>query len=119
MRWLAWGLSDTGLKREHNEDALLIAEEIGLFAVADGMGGHTGGDRASQMAVQILDGAIGTDALGIADARIVAPGEPQRSILWHRVGTLGEGRMPNLASNVVDADGARLLRQWIESLGDD
>ena len=36
MRVVAWGLSDTGCKREHNEDSLLISSELQLYAVADG-----------------------------------------------------------------------------------
>ncbi|MCA9670383.1 MAG: serine/threonine-protein phosphatase [Myxococcales bacterium] len=55
MKLRAWGLTDVGQKREHNEDSLLVLEDVGLFAVADGMGGHTGGDRASGMAVEILE----------------------------------------------------------------
>jgi hypothetical protein len=56
------------------------------------------------------------DAFGIAEARIVAPGDPARSVLYHRVTRRGPGQMPPLASSRVDERGAELLRQWIASL---
>jgi glucose/arabinose dehydrogenase len=56
------------------------------------------------------------DALGIADARLVAAGAPDRSILYQRVTRRGPGQMPPLATRVVDERAAVLLREWIEHL---
>jgi uncharacterized repeat protein (TIGR03806 family) len=50
---------------------------------------------------------------GIAGARIVAPGDPSRSVLYYRVSKLGGGRMPRVGSNEVDARAVRMLRDWI------
>ena len=55
MRTRGWASTDVGLKRDHNEDSYLCNQELGLYAVADGMGGHLGGERASRLAVEILE----------------------------------------------------------------
>ena len=47
-----FGLSDVGMVRERNEDNFLMDEELSLFVVADGMGGHVGGQMASSIAVK-------------------------------------------------------------------
>ena len=54
--------------------------------------------------------------LGIEGAQIVLPGDPARSLLLHRIKTLGDGRMPNLASHEVDQVGVALLEEWIAGL---
>lgn len=51
----SWATSDVGRKRSHNEDSYLIAHDVKLFAVADGMGGYNGGEVASDLAVRALD----------------------------------------------------------------
>jgi len=55
MKPRGWAVTDVGRKREHNEDSFLCSDELQLYAVADGMGGHLGGERASHMAVEILE----------------------------------------------------------------
>lgn len=52
--WRSGARTDVGTVREINEDALVTRPEIGLWAVADGMGGHEVGDVASRMIVDAL-----------------------------------------------------------------
>lgn len=47
----AFGMTDVGHQRQYNEDELGCFPELGLFLVADGMGGHSSGDRASHLVV--------------------------------------------------------------------
>lgn len=54
MACTAEGMTDTGLKRERNEDAFLVGDNLGPYAVADGIGGLERGAFASEMALESI-----------------------------------------------------------------
>ncbi|HVZ75582.1 MAG TPA: Stp1/IreP family PP2C-type Ser/Thr phosphatase [Polyangia bacterium] len=91
MRITGWGASDVGRKRHHNEDSLLCNNELSLFAVADGMGGHLGGERASRMAVEILEREIEKARRGglfepvESSSPAIEPGDPVGALLRQAV----------------------------------
>jgi hypothetical protein len=61
----------------------------------------------------------GQGALGLVDPRVIAPGDPARSLVLHRMQLTGLGRMPHIASNVVDSKAVELLREWIKDLSNE
>lgn len=67
-------------------------------------------------AMGAIDALPGND-LGIAGARVVAPGDPMRSVLYRRVHTEdAEIKMPPLASSRIDEAGSQVIADWITSL---
>jgi protein phosphatase len=71
FRWTSAARTDAGRVRQINEDALLDEPARGLWAVADGMGGHAVGDLASRLVIESLAGVTAPDGLAsvVADAR--------------------------------------------------
>jgi protein phosphatase len=54
MKLHSFGITDVGLKRTHNEDNFFRSDELGLYLVADGMGGHAAGEVASSAAIESI-----------------------------------------------------------------
>jgi len=70
----------------------------------------------SLAATRMLDAKPTQGTFGIREAKIIAPGDPLRSMLYLRVSKLGRGRMPHIGSEVVDRAAADLIRTWIADL---
>jgi putative heme-binding domain-containing protein len=65
-------------------------------------------------------GALGVrpsqGTFGIHDAKIIAPGDPYRSVLYFRMAKLGPGHMPHIGTGVLDSRGLALIHDWILQL---
>jgi serine/threonine protein phosphatase PrpC len=58
LRRTGFALTDLGRKRASNEDAFFLDDQLGLYVVADGMGGHAAGEVASREAIDTLYGMV-------------------------------------------------------------
>ncbi len=56
------------------------------------------------------------DTYGLPDARLIAPGSPERSVLLHRMSHRDRGHMPPLATSIVDRDAVKLIGEWIRGM---
>lgn len=60
MRWISKSETHPGLVRDNNEDTLFACDEHGIWLLADGMGGHNGGEVASRMACETVATQLGS-----------------------------------------------------------
>jgi protein phosphatase len=80
------GLSDLGLRRHNNEDRLLVREDLALYVVADGMGGHAAGEVAAELATDEMARVIETTGALDGGTR-PAEWDPHRSVNANRLVT--------------------------------
>ena len=113
-------VTDTGRVRSINQDAFLVLEDLGLYAVADGMGGHQGGEVASQLAVEALRAAyvepaadVLADAIAEANGRIYSAGIADPNL--HGMGTTVVAAIVLDGDDEAGTDGHQVL---VANVGD-
>ena len=77
----SYGATDVGRRREANEDSFLRDDDVGLWVVADGMGGHAAGEVASSIAVHEIRDAVNNNRDLIDRYRVDHPGVQAYEIL--------------------------------------
>lgn len=136
---IAWDIdygcyTDVGRVRQRNEDAAKVSPDLFLYAVADGMGGHRAGDRASRIAVQTLHDYFSDDdepraadpdslraAFMQANRNIIedASGRPDRTGMGTTLTALIVKGSKYLIGHVGDSRALRVRNGNIEQLTDD
>jgi len=120
-----FALTDPGRVRTANQDYFRIVPELGLYLIADGMGGARGGERASQMAVEAVaenlarsphrDAAALLDAVEEANQRVLA--EATRDPLLEGMGTTLVAALETQENDIAIASVGD-SRAWLLEQGD-
>jgi type VI secretion system protein ImpM len=113
MRWQSCARTTAGKLRKMNEDAYLERPEIGLWAVADGMGGHEAGDVASQAIVTALDAIPGSDDLENLAANVAACLHQVNAELIAMAGNISPGQIIGSTVVVMLAVGHHCASIWV------
>ncbi|MGB8426579.1 MAG: protein phosphatase 2C domain-containing protein [Desulfobacterales bacterium] len=100
------GLTDTGHRRKDNEDALLVDDGLGLYIVADGMGGHRAGEVASRLVIESMRRHIES----CRDSRMAAETSPVDTTLSLEANQVLAGILMSNRAVHTAANGARDYR---------
>jgi type VI secretion system protein ImpM len=93
------GRTHPGTRRPHNEDALLLRPDLGIWAVADGVGGHDAADVASRIVVEQLDELLSPLSFRSAVDEVIGLLTDANTTLRHRAAMINDTAV--VASTVV------------------
>jgi len=111
----AYGASDPGCVRSNNEDYFLVVPAIGLYLVADGMGGAQAGEHASRLAAETIEQAVQQNGKAMdADGLVVAFGRANQRVMDAAAGNPEMEGMGTTLVAAVENDGDLV----IASVGD-
>jgi serine/threonine protein phosphatase PrpC len=111
----AFALSDPGKVRSSNQDCFRIVSDLGLYLLADGMGGARGGERASQLAVEAISEILGAAPHRDAAALLSAVEEANQRVLAEAG---RDPRLEGMGTTIVAALETRANDVAIASVGD-
>ncbi len=100
-----WAQTDVGLKRGINQDTILVDHDLMLYIVADGMGGHKGGEVASALAVNIVQNRL-KEALGygkVAPKQVLIKAYKEASERIHFKSTFENPELMGMGTTMVGA----------------
>jgi serine/threonine protein phosphatase PrpC len=105
---LSWAVkSDPGLRRTSNEDSFSNRPDVGLFVVADGMGGHVAGEVASRVAVEAISAFIEETAGADKNRTWPFPFEPTLSLEANRLKAAFRLANRRIAAAIADSHDLR------------